>query len=131
MASEKHEILAKINSMSNEIKDQFAKLRKKYNIKDAWEQLQKELPSEQVHKPETTPIPQNKTEGHTKKVCPFSDCINASDCGLLEITGTIPKSFESCSYARTFAQAEKQMKKRTTLVDLKQRRKLRNETKEE
>lgn len=51
--------------------------------------------------------------------CPHTECVNASDCSIIEITGKIPKTFDSCSYSKTLSQAEKLKKKQSKIVDMK------------
>lgn len=63
--------------------------------------------------------------------CPFKECVNSNDCGILDITKKVPESFDKCSYSHTQSQFEKQLKKKTLHVDLKSLKKIRKKERKE
>ena len=63
-------------------------------------------------------------------VCKHTDCARHKNCGILDILGSMPKTFNSCSYGKTVAQDEKN-KKKLVPVDTKAGKKIRKEAKHE
>jgi hypothetical protein len=55
----------------------------------------------------------------TTNTCHIVECCQHSDCIIIELLKRQPKSFDSCSYAKTQTQHEKIVNKRSQRVELK------------